>query len=60
MVIQLISIGLYRVTMGIENDPNSDVEKSKFFNIMDEAFGMLGLNISRDLMFHVNSITTQN
>ena len=60
MVIRLRAIGLYRVTMGTENQPNSIVEKSKFFNRMDEAFGMLCLNISRDLLFNVKSITTQN
>ena len=41
MVIQLRSKGLYRVTMGTENEPNSTVEKDKYFNRLDEAFGML-------------------
>ena len=52
--------GLFRVTMGTEVEPNSVVEKSKFFNRLDEAFGMLCLNISRDLLFHVDSLTTLN
>ena len=46
--------------MGTENDPSSVVEKSKFFNRMDEVFGMICLKISRDLLFHVDSITTPN
>ena len=50
MVIQLRSKGLYRVTMGTETKPNSDVDKSKHFNIFDEAFGMLYLSISRDIL----------
>ena len=46
--------------MGTENEPNSDVEKSKYFNILDEAFRMIYISISRDLLFHVDSITTPN
>ena len=60
MVIQLRSKGLYRVTMGTENKPNSAVEKSKNFNRLDEAFVMLCLSISRDILFHVEKITTTN
>ena len=51
---------MYRVTMGIEFDPNSVVEKSKYFNRFGEAFGMLYLSISRDLLFHVGSLVTPN
>ena len=46
--------------MGTKNEPNSTVEKSKFFNKMDEAFGMLCLIFSRDLRFNVDNITTKN
>ena len=60
MVIQQRSKGLYRVTTGIGVKPNSTVEKSKFFNRLDEAFGMLCLSISRDLLFHVDSLATLN
>ena len=60
MVIQLISKGLYKVTMGTEVEPNSAVEKLKYFNRLDEAFGMLCLSISRELLFHVDSVSTQN
>ena len=60
MVIQLRSKFLYKVTMGTENDPNSDVEKSKYFNRLDEAFKVLCLGISRDILFHVKNITTPN
>ena len=31
-----------------------------FFNRLDEAFGMLCLSISRDIIFHVDSIATPN
>ena len=46
--------------MGTYNEPNSIVEKSKFFNRMYEVFGMLYLSIWRDLLFHVDSLTTPN
>ena len=46
--------------MGTETEPNSAVEKSKYFNILDEAFGMLCLSISRYILFHVEILTTPN
>ena len=49
MVIQMRSKGLYRVTMGIKTELNSTVEKSKYFNRFDEAFGMLCLGIGETL-----------
>ena len=60
MVIQLMSKGLYRVTMGTEVQPNSVVEKDEYFNQLDEDFGNLFLIVSRDLLFHVDSICTPN
>ena len=60
MVIQVRSKGLYRVTMGTEVEPNSVVEKLKYFIRLDEAFGMICLSISRDLLFHVDSLDTPN
>ena len=46
--------------MGIEVEPNSAVEKSKYFNRLDEAFGMLCLIILRDILFNVDSLRTPN
>ena len=60
MVIQPRLKGLYKVAMGTEAEPNSAVEKSKYFNRLDEAFGMLCLRILRDLIFHLDSMTTPN
>ena len=60
MVIQLRAKGLYRVTMGTEVEPNSAIEKANYFNRLDEAFGLLCLSISRELLFHINSLTTPN
>jgi hypothetical protein len=33
--------GLYRLTMNIETKPTSTIEKSKYLNLMDEAFGTI-------------------
>ena len=60
MVIQLRSKGLYWVTMGTELEPNSTVEKAKYFNRLDEAFGMLYINTLRELLFHVEILGTSN
>ena len=60
MVIHLRSKGLYRVTMGTENEPNSVVEKAKYFNRLDEAFGMLYHGTSIELLFHIEIISTPN
>ena len=58
MVIQLRSKGLFIVTMGIEVEPNSAIEKAKYFNKFDELYGFLCLSISRDLFFHIDSLTS--
>ena len=60
MVIQLRAKGIYRFTMGIEVEPNSVAEKAKYFNRLDEEFGLLFLSISRELLFHIDSLTTPN
>ena len=59
-MIQLRSKGLYKVTTGTEFKPNSTVEKAKYFNRLDEYFGKICLNISRDFLFHVESIGITN
>ena len=51
---------LYRVTMEIEVDPNVAVEKIKWHNRRDEAYGLLCLSISRDLLVHVNELRSPN
>ena len=58
MVIQLRDKGIFKVTMGTEVEPNSDVEKDKHFNKLDEAYGFLCLSISRELLFHLDSLTS--
>ena len=44
--------------MGTKTEPNNVLEKAKYFNRIDEEFGMLCLSASRDLLFHVYSLGT--
>ena len=51
---------LYMVTMEIEANTNAAVEKIKWHNRRDEAYGLLCLSISRDLLFHLDGLTSPN
>ena len=46
--------------MASENEPNSVVEKAKWLNRLDEAYVLLFLPISLDLLFHLDGLTTPN
>ena len=59
-VLLLRSKGLYRITMGNEPKPNFVIEKSNYFNRMDEEFRLLCLSISLELLFHVENASTSN
>ena len=52
--------GLYRVTIAIELEPNAAIENIKWHNRRDEAYGLLCLSISRDLIFHLDVLTSPN
>ena len=52
--------GLYRVTMATEVEPNVAEDKIKWHNRRDEAYGLLCLSISRDLLFHLDGLTSPN
>ena len=58
MVIQLRAKGIFRVTMGTEVEPKSILEKAMYFNKLDEAYGLLCLSISRELLLHIDSFTS--
>ena len=60
MDILLSSKGLYRVTMETKVYPNAVVEKIKWHNRRDEAYGIFCLSISRDLIFHLDGLTSPN
>ena len=44
--------------MDTKVEPGSTIEKSRFLNKKDEAFGFLCLSISRDLLFHLAGLKT--
>src|SRR5713226_1532835 len=46
--------------MATKEDPNVAAEKIKRHNRRDEAYGLLCLSISRDLLFHLDSLTYPN
>ena len=52
--------GLYQITMDTEAEPNSAIEKSKYLNRKDEAFGLLCYSISPYLLYHIVSNKTLN
>ena len=58
MEIFLREKGLYRVTMATEAEPNAAAENIKWHNRRDEAYGLLCLSISRDLLFHLDGLNS--
>ena len=58
MEIQLCAKGIYRVPMDTEIDPNHVVDKARYWNNLDEAFGFMCLSISKDLLFHIIGLKT--
>ena len=52
--------GIYRVTMETEADPNAAADKIKWHNRRNEAYGLLCLSISRDLLFHRDGLKSTN
>ena len=55
MQMDLSKHGYLRIILGREAEPHQPVEKNKFLNRCDEAFGYLCTHISRDLLFHFES-----
>jgi hypothetical protein len=55
-----ISIGLYRLTLNIDTEPSSAIEKSKYLNRMDEALETICSLIYPNLLFHISSCKTPN
>ena len=44
--------------MGRETDPQQYVEKNKFLNRLDEAFGFMCTHIYWDILFHLEGLRT--
>ena len=51
---------IYKVTMETEVETNAVAQKIKWHNRRDEAYVLLCLIISRDLLFHLDSLTSPN
>ena len=58
MQIALHNKGMYRMTMGREVEPQQYIEKSNFLNRLDESFGFMCIQISREFVFHLEGIRT--
>ena len=58
MRVSLHKLGLYRMTMGIEIEPQQYVEKNKFLNRLDEAFDLMCTHIYLDLLFQIEGPRT--
>ena len=58
MEIQLHAIGLYQVTMDMEEETTHVIDKARFLNKKDEAFSFFCLSISKDLLFHLSGLNT--
>ena len=55
---QLHSKRLYKVMMDIEVEPIHYVDKEKYWNKLDEAYGFLFLSICRNILFHITRFKT--
>ena len=44
--------------MGTEQEINALVDRTKYWNKLDEAYGFLYLSISKDLLFHLTGLKT--
>ena len=48
--------GYFRIILGRNSKPHHPVEKNKFLNRLDEAFGYLCTHIYRHLLFHLKGL----
>ena len=48
--------GIFRVTIGIDIEPNAVIEKEKYWYKLDEVYGFLCLSISKDLILHLSGL----
>ena len=53
MVVILCTKHLFRLIEEIEEEPESDKDKAKYMNRLDEAHGLLLSSASWDLQFHI-------
>ena len=58
MVVILCTNQLSRLIEEIEEEPDSNKDKAKYMNRIDEARGHLLSSVSRDLRFHIQELKT--
>ena len=58
MEMQLRSKRCFRLTMETEAELVHYVNKEKYLNRLDEAYGCFFLSISQDLLFHIKGLKT--
>ena len=58
MQMALYKHGYHMIIHGWDPEPLHPVERNKFLNHCDEAFGYLCIYISRDLLFHLEGFRT--
>ena len=60
MQVSLHNIGMFRMKMGRETEPQQYVENNKFLDCLDEAFDFMCTHISRDILFHLGGLRNPN
>ena len=58
MQVSLPNKGYFRIILRREVEPHHPVERNKFLNYLDEAFGYLCTHISRDHLFHLEGLSS--
>ena len=58
MVVMLHTKHLFKLIEEIEEVPESDKDKAKYMNRLDEAIGLMQFSVSRDLQFHIQDLDT--
>jgi hypothetical protein len=52
--------GLFRITMVTKVEPIRVIKKNRYLNYVDEAYGLISMSISPELLFHIDVCTTPN
>jgi hypothetical protein len=50
--------GLYRITTATEVEPTSAINKNMYLKYLDEAYDLLCVSMSPELLFHIEACTT--
>jgi hypothetical protein len=55
---QLRCRGLYQICMVTNIEPTYAIKKNKYLNHMDEAYDLLCVSMSPEILFHIEACTT--